>query len=367
MKIAQEVVAAYDILKDPVRRTRYHNLFDKSGGGCSWYNPKKYYNSMVKAVYWPDVSDEKEEEERKQQLIKRLLQTLISLGLFGGGLVICAMTGGLALAPMIAGSTIGFGMIGAGMSGASRSRKEECTWQDWGISTSVGFAAGALTGGVVGGATAGIIGSGVALSSATIGQQVCIGTIAGSIGGASQSLANDAEQNLIDGKEIGAGKMLTNALCSSAVGTVVGAAGGAITSKVGGFLASTDADEVVAAALLRKSGVSALQSFSESGIGTILNSTKNAIEERLDPNSENRAFGEYVTDTVGGLVVDLVGGVVGGVAAVAVEVKKGRNGLDSAHETCTPKLLSKDPKFQPMKSSKTDRETYQTNFSDSDD
>ncbi len=146
MKIAQEVVAAYDILKDPVRRTRFHNLFDKSGGGCSWYNPIKYYNSMVKAVYWPDVSSEEEEEDRKQQLIKRLLQTLISMGLFGGGIAICAMTGGLALAPMIAGSAIGFGMISSGMSGISRSRREECAWQDWGMSTGLGFAAGALTG-----------------------------------------------------------------------------------------------------------------------------------------------------------------------------------------------------------------------------
>jgi len=114
-------------------------------------------------------------------------------------------------------------------------------------------------------------------------------------------------------------------------------------------------------------GVSALQSFSESGIGTILNSTKNAIEERLDPNLENRPIGEHVVDTVGGLAVDLVGGVVGGVAAVAVEAKKGRTGFDNHHETCTPKMLSKDPKFKPMKSSKTELETCQTNFSDSDD
>ncbi len=117
------------------------------------------------------------------------------------------------------------------------------------------------TGGVVGGATAGIVGAGIALSSATIGQQAGIGAIAGSIGGGSQSVTYDIEQNLLDGKDIGAGKMLRNALSSSVVGTVVGAAGGAISSKVGGFLSSTDADEIVTTALLRKSGVNFINIF----------------------------------------------------------------------------------------------------------
>ncbi len=43
----------------------------------------------------------------------------------------------------------------------------------------------------------------------------------------------------------------------------------------------------------------------------------------MDPNSKNRAFGEYVKDTVGVLVVDIVCSVIGGVAAVVVEGNQG--------------------------------------------
>ena len=39
---------------------------------------------MMKAIYWPDVANEVEEEERKEALKKRLIQISISLGLFAG-------------------------------------------------------------------------------------------------------------------------------------------------------------------------------------------------------------------------------------------------------------------------------------------
>jgi hypothetical protein len=179
---------------------------------------------------------------------------------------------------MIAGSATGFGMMGAGMNSFFRSQKEECSLEDWVTSAALGFVAGAATGGVVGAATAGIMGAGVALSTATISQQVGIGAIAGSVGGACQSLASDVERNLLDDENIGAGEMLKNAACSALIGTAVGAAGGAISSRIGGLLAFTDADEVAWTALLRKSGVNSIN---------ILLATRN-FTARVECRSQNR-------------------------------------------------------------------------------
>ena len=271
-----------------------------------------------------------------------------------GGATVCFFTGGLALAPMIAGSAAGFGLMGAGMNSLVRTQQDEYTLGDWLTSAALGFVAGA--------ATAGIMGAGAALSTAKIGQQVGIGAIAGSVGGACQSLASDVERNLLDGEDIAVGKMLKNAACSAAIGAAVGAVGGAISSRMGGLLASTDADEVVVTAILRKSGVKALQEVSESGLGSVLNSTRKAIEERLDSTIENRRFEEHATESIKTLAKDIiVNGAAVGVAAGAAEsiqcVKSRMSGVSKLarpHETCTPTSMNRSPRYKSLGSKKQD-------------
>ena len=215
-------------------------------------------------------------------------------------------TGGLVLVPMLVGSATGFGFLGAGWSGIFHAISEEFTFKNWLISTALGFGAGALTGGALGAATAGIAGVGAGYMGLSAGQHIGIGAIAGSVGGACQSVASDFERNIIGGENIGPGKFVKNAVCAVVIGAGVGAAGGAISKSCGGFLASTNVDEVAAAAIFKKAGVEVLQSFSKSGIATGVNAVKTFLEERVDWKSENRHLLDHATDSICGLGKNLV-------------------------------------------------------------
>ncbi len=234
-----------------------------------------------------------------------------------GGIFVCVITSGLGLVPMITGSAVGFGLMGAGPTSLVRSQQDTCTWEDYRKSTTVGFVAGAVTGGALEAATVLIVGAGVALSAATIGQQAVIGAIAGSVGGACQSLASDVERYLLDDEDIGAGKMLKNAMCTAAIGTAVGVAGGAMSSHID-LMESTDADEVIFTAFLRKLGVKALQGVSQSVLGSVLNCLFNVFEERLNSETENRRVKEHLVDGLEGITIDIVlEGVKAGTVAAA--------------------------------------------------
>jgi hypothetical protein len=299
-KIMQEVNFANAVLKEPSKRVRYHNMLDKNGVGFSCLNPNKYW-TQVAAIFWPEVSNEEEAKARLKGLKTRIWQISTSLGLFGLGTAASLLTGGLAYWPMLAVNALGFGTASAGMSSISRSFDEECKWENWGKSAAIGFVTGAVTGGVLGSMT-----DGVSVANMTAGEHVSMGGIAGSVGGLLQSVGSDIERNLLDGEKIGAAKILKNALCSAAIGAAVGAVGGSISGGAGGFLANTNVDEVAEAAVLRKAGTQGLQSFSESGVGTLLNLTRDVIEERLDSRVENKPLGQYATRVVGGLGKDVV-------------------------------------------------------------
>ena len=294
VKIMQEILFATEVLVNPTTRVRYHNIFDKNGGRGAL--------SKIGAIFWPEVSNEEEAQARVQGLKNRIGQIFASAGLFAAGMAIVVTTGGLALVPMVTGAVVGFGLTSAGLSSIARSFDDECKWKSWGKSAAIGFTTGALTGGALGGVAGG---AGVALASMTIGQHIGMGAIAGSIGGGLQSVGSDLEK-ILNGEKIGPTKVLKNAVCSAAIGTAVGVVGGAISGSVGGVLANTDVDEVAAAAIFRKAGTQGLQSFSESGVGTLLNSTRQVIEERLDWRVENKPVEEHATQAAGGLGKDLV-------------------------------------------------------------
>jgi hypothetical protein len=87
-------------------------------------------------------------------------------------------------------------------------------------------------------------------------------------------------------------------------------------------------------------GVKVLQEVSESGLGSILNSSRKAVEERLDPDTENPRIEECLTEAIGNLAKDIIvdGAAVGLVAAGAesIHIMKSRiSGVKVArpHET----------------------------------
>ena len=127
-----------------------------------------------------------------------------------GGIAMIVVTGGVA-APVV-----GMAMLGGGMQGEIRSVfKEKCEFKDYIIATGLGTVVGAATGGAFVGASAALADVGGAL---TIGKQVAVGTISGTINGSLSSTGNNIEKVIVDKEKVSAKKFIKDA----AFGTVLG-------------------------------------------------------------------------------------------------------------------------------------------------
>ena len=301
---AKEIIIAHEILSDDEMRARYHNEADYDKG---WLSPSRW-----RAIFNP----ERFTVEQKKTYEKRMIMFALSLGIAIGGIVLTAVTAGLAAPAVVTvGGVLGSAMIGAGLQSLQHTVNEkyvvteECDTTKWLVKEGIGFVLGAVIGLAAVGITAGVAGLGKrAMESAAVkmGQYMKIGAGTGAAGGAVSSVASDAGRKFVDGEEVTLKQAVCRVALSASIGAVAGTAGGAITKAlVSGETSATTANIKVevgeqiailtgARRLVKVLAKNIPQALTKSGTEAVMQTASQFVEEHLDDSVENQSLGQHL-------------------------------------------------------------------------
>mgnify|MGYP000503657218 FL=1 len=301
---AKEIIIAHEILSDDEMRARYHNEADYDKG---WLSPSRW-----RAIFNP----ERFTVEQKKTYEKRMKMFALSLGIAIGGIVLTAVTAGLAAPAVVTvGGVLGSAMIGAGLQSLQHTVNEksvvteECDTTKWLVKEGIGFVLGAVIGLAAVGITAGVAGLGKrAMESAAVktGQYMKIGAGTGAAGGAVSSVASDTGRKFVDGEEVTLKQAVCRVALSAFIGAVAGTAGGAITKAlVSGETSATTANIKVevgeqiailtgARRLVKVLAKNIPQALTKSGTEAVMQTASQFVVERLDDSVENQSLGQHL-------------------------------------------------------------------------
>ena len=301
---AKEIIIAHEILSDDEMRARYHNEADYDKG---WLSPSRW-----RAIFNP----ERFTVEQKKTYEKRMIMFALSLGITIGGIVLTAVTAGLAAPAVVTvGGVLGSAMIGAGLQSLQHTVNEksvvteECDTTKWLVKDGIGFVLGAVIGLAAVGITAGVAGLGKSAMESTavkMGQYIKIGAGTGAAGGAVSSVASDAGRKFVDGEEVTLKQAVCRVALSASIGAVAGTAGGAITKAlVSGETSATTANIKVevgeqiailtgARRLVKVLAKNIPQALTKSGTEAVMQTASQFVEERLDDSVENQSLGQHL-------------------------------------------------------------------------
>ena len=302
--IAKEIIMAHEVLLDDEMRARYHNEADYDKG---WLSPSRW-----RAIFNP----ERFTVEQKKTYEKRMIMFALSLGIAIGGIVLTAVTAGLAAPAVVTvGGVLGSAMIGAGLQSLQHTVNEksvvteECDTTKWLVKDGIGFVLGAVIGLAAVGITAGVAGLGKSAMESTavkMGQYIKIGAGTGAAGGAVSSVASDAGRKFVDGEEVTLKQAVCHVALSAFIGAVAGTAGGAITKAfVSGETSATTANIKVevgeqiailtgARRLVKVLAKNIPQALTKSGTEAVMQTASQFVEERLDDSVENQSLGQHL-------------------------------------------------------------------------
>ena len=302
--IAKEIIMAHEVLLDDEMRARYHNEADYDKG---WLSPSRW-----RAIFNP----ERFTVEQKKTYEKRMKMFALSLGITIGGIVLTAVTAGLAAPAVVTvGGVLGSAMIGAGLQSLQHTvneksvATEECDITKWLVKDGIGFVLGAVIGLAAVGITAGVAGLGKSAMESTavkMGQYIKIGAGTGAAGGAVSSVASDAGRKFVDGEEVTLKQAVCHVALSAFIGAVAGTAGGAITKAfVSGETSATTANikvevgEQIAILTGARRLVKVLvknipRALTKSGTEAVMQTASQFVVERLDDSVENQSLGQHL-------------------------------------------------------------------------
>ena len=301
---AKEIIIAHEILSDDEMRARYHNEADYDKG---WLSPSRW-----RAIFNP----ERFTVEQKKTYEKRMIMFALSLGIAIGGIVLTAVTAGLAAPAVVTvGGVLGSAMIGAGLQSLQHTVNEkyvvteECDTTKWLVKEGIGFVLGAVIGLAAVGITAGVAGLGKSAMESTavkMGQYIKIGAGTGAAGGAVSSVASDAGRKFVDGEEVTLKQAVCHVALSAFIGAVAGTAGGAITKAfVSGETSATTANIKVevgeqiailtgARRLVKVLAKNIPRALTKSGTEAVMQTAGQFVVERLDDSVENQSLGQHL-------------------------------------------------------------------------
>ena len=302
--IAKEIIMAHEVLLDDEMRARYHNEADYDKG---WLSPSRW-----RAIFNP----ERFTVEQKETYEKRMIMFALSLGITIGGIVLTAVTAGLAAPAVVTvGGVLGSAMIGAGLQSLQHTvneksvATEECDATKWLVKDGIGFVLGAVIGLAAVGITAGVAGLGKSAMESTavkMGQYIKIGAGTGAAGGAVSSVASDAGRKFVDGEEVTLKQAVCHVALSAFIGAVAGTAGGAITKAfVSGETSATTANIKVevgeqiailtgARRLVKVLAKNIPRALTKSGTEAVMQTAGQFVVERLDDSVENQSLGQHL-------------------------------------------------------------------------
>ena len=302
--IAKEIIMAHEVLLDDEMRARYHNEADYDKG---WLSPSRW-----RAIFNP----ERFTVEQKKTYEKRMKMFALSLGITIGGIVLTAVTAGLAAPAVVTvGGVLGSAMIGAGLQSLQHTVNEksvvteECDTTKWLVKDGIGFVLGAVIGLAAVGITAGVAGLGKSAMESTavkMGQYIKIGAGTGAAGGAVSSVASDAGRKFVDGEEVTLKQAVCHVALSAFIGAVAGTAGGAITKAfVSGETSATTANIKVevgeqiailtgARRLVKVLAKNIPRALTKSGTEAVMQTAGQFVVERLDDSVENQSLGQHL-------------------------------------------------------------------------
>ena len=302
--IAKEIIVAHEVLLDDEMRARYHNEADYDKG---WLSPSRW-----RAIFNP----ERFTVEQKKTYEKRMRMVAFSLGITIGGIVLTAVTAGLAAPAVVTvGGVLGSAMIGAGLQSLQHTVNEktvvteECDTTKWLVKDGIGFVLGAVIGLAAVGITAGVAGLGKSAMESTavkMGQYIKIGAGTGAAGGAVSSVASDAGRKFVDGEEVTLKQAVCHVALSAFIGAVAGTAGGAITKAfVSGETSATTANIKVevgeqiailtgARRLVKVLAKNIPRALTKSGTEAVMQTAGQFVVERLDDSVENQSLGQHL-------------------------------------------------------------------------
>ena len=302
--IAKEIIMAHEVLLDDEMRARYHNEADYDKG---WLSPSRW-----RAIFNP----ERFTVEQKKTYEKRMIMFALSLGIAIGGIVLTAVTAGLAAPAVVTvGGVLGSAMIGAGLQSLQHTVNEkyvvteECDTTKWLVKEGIGFVLGAVIGLAAVGITAGVAGLGKSAMESTavkMGQYIKIGAGTGAAGGAVSSVASDAGRKFVDGEEVTLKQAVCHVALSAFIGAVAGTAGGAITKAfVSGETSATTANIKVevgeqiailtgARRLVKVLAKNIPRALTKSGTEAVMQTAGQFFVERLDDSVENQSLGQHL-------------------------------------------------------------------------
>ena len=302
--IAKEIIMAHEVLLDDEMRARYHNEADYDKG---WLSPSRW-----RAIFNP----ERFTVEQKKTYEKRMIMFALSLGITIGGIVLTAVTAGLAAPAVVTvGGVLGSAMIGAGLQSLQHTVNEksvvteECDTTKWLVKDGIGFVLGAVIGLAAVGITAGVAGLGKSAMESTavkMGQYIKIGAGTGAAGGAVSSVASDAGRKFVDGEEVTLKQAVCHVALSAFIGAVAGTAGGAITKAfVSGETSATTANIKVevgeqiailtgARRLVKVLAKNIPRALTKSGTEAVMQTAGQFVVERLDDSVENQSLGQHL-------------------------------------------------------------------------
>ena len=302
--IAKEIIMAHEVLLDDEMRARYHNEADYDKG---WLSPSRW-----RAIFNP----ERFTVEQKKTYEKRMIMFALSLGITIGGIVLTAVTAGLAAPAVVTvGGVLGSAMIGAGLQSLQHTvneksvATEECDTTKWLVKDGIGFVLGAVIGLAAVGITAGVAGLGKSAMESTavkMGQYIKIGAGTGAAGGAVSSVASDAGRKFVDGEEVTLKQAVCHVALSAFIGAVAGTAGGAITKAfVSGETSATTANIKVevgeqiailtgARRLVKVLAKNIPRALTKSGTEAVMQTASQFVVERLDDSVENQSLGQHL-------------------------------------------------------------------------
>ena len=295
---------AHEVLLDDEMRARYHNEADYDKG---WLSPSRW-----RAIFNP----ERFTVEQKKTYEKRMKMFALSLGITIGGIVLTAVTAGLAAPAVVTvGGVLGSAMIGAGLQSLQHTVNEksvvteECDTTKWLVKDGIGFVLGAVIGLAAVGITAGVAGLGKSAMESTavkMGQYIKIGAGTGAAGGAVSSVASDAGRKFVDGEEVTLKQAVCHVALSAFIGAVAGTAGGAITKAfVSGETSATTANIKVevgeqiailtgARRLVKVLAKNIPRALTKSGTEAVMQTAGQFVVERLDDSVENQSLGQHL-------------------------------------------------------------------------
>ena len=302
--IAKEIIMAHEVLLDDEMRARYHNEADYDKG---WLSPSRW-----RAIFNP----ERFTVEQKKTYEKRMKMFALSLGITIGGIVLTAVTAGLAAPAVVTvGGVLGSAMIGAGLQSLQHTVNEksvvteECDTTKWLVKDGIGFVLGAVIGLAAVGITAGVAGLGKSAMESTavkMGQYIKIGAGTGAAGGAVSSVASDAGRKFVDGEEVTLKQVAYRAAFGASIGAVAGIAGGAVSKALVGGQSSAatanlevDVGEQIATLTGARRLTNVLtrnipRALTESGTEAVMGTAAQFVEERLDDSVENQSPGQHL-------------------------------------------------------------------------